>query len=79
MEEYKLSPWGDHYKENAEIIHSIARQIRASIKRLLKREDTEQQARVMFKNIIRTLQHWTGYTYIGLNKESVLEEARCMP
>lgn len=75
MEQYKLSPWGDDYKENAKKIHSISCQIQSATKRIIRCDITRNQAETLLNNIVSVIEHWTGSTYIGVNKEKALKKA----
>lgn len=75
MEQYQLSSWGDDYKENADKIYSISCQIQSATKRIVKCGITQNQAEILLNNIIGVLGHWTGSTYVGVDKEKILKKA----
>lgn len=74
MEVYELSSWGSDYKENAQIIQSIACQIRTYTKRV-SHGITKDQGEPLMKNIAVVLDNWTGVTYVGDRKKKQLEKA----
>lgn len=74
MKEKELSPWGNDYKQNAEIIHSIACKIQTYTKRVAS-GITQEQGEPLLESMAAVLDLWTGSTYVGNKKEKALEKA----
>ncbi len=67
--------WSDRIEEISGIIYQVASQIRSATKKLSNKDMLEKDYRVLAVNIYKTLDHWTGKTYVGMPKDKAIQKA----
>ncbi len=67
--------WSDEVEKISSAVYQVSSQIKSAGKKLCNKDLCEIDYQMLADNILRTLNYWTGKTYVGIEKDKTVRKA----